>query len=717
MFHGVYLGLGFDASTCCNWSVQEKTELVYGLSERLQEASEVLQAWSRQDILEILCAEMGKERKYTGLTKSKLIENLMKIVNEKKSQQSSDLKLQSSSDISQWAFKRPRKNDSPNDDDSDLANTVYCKNSACKAILNQGDAFCKRCSCCICRLYDDNKDPSLWLVCSSEQPFGGESCGMSSHLECSIKHERSCIGKEVIDDRLDGAFRCVSCGKVNDILGSCRKQLIIARDTRRVDIMCYRLSLCQKILSNTKCYLKIHEIVEECISKLEADVGPLTGLPVKKARGIVNRLSSGPEIQKLCTRALESLDSIGSTCRSIVSSGTSLQECSTMPSEIVRIEDVCSSSLTVVLCPQVLTGQKVVRHMLWHRKAQDPEYPQEPTCTLFAPTTRFSLSNLTSETDYFLKIVTLDTDRELETREVQIRTYSSSDGVSNQSSKEVDRSQSPTTNYSSLSNPSSVEDETNNLLPCNNEIGNKGDNYLAYFENNCKISSADLFHNFTNCSSESPGDKVLLLQKSNGTGKLVPAPSSKTTNLESNYPPDGRVVEEMSTSPTGLECVPYIGNSESHLPITPPCKLENMKKIVEKSNGIPKPHSSSKVDLDCGSGREEEPQTGSSSKKRSAEQRDVECTEIRNKDFEYYVKVIRWLECEGHVEKSFREKFLTWYSLRAKPQEVRIVKVFVDTLIEDPESLAGQLVDTFSDVISNKRSCMVSAGFCHKLWH
>lgn len=88
--------------------------------------------------------------------------------------------------------------------------------------------------------------------------------------------------------------------------------MTIARDTRRVDIMCYRVSLSQKILAGTLRYEKLHEIVNEAMEKLEAEVGPLTGLPVKRARGIVNRLSSGQEIQKLCAFAVESLDSIPS---------------------------------------------------------------------------------------------------------------------------------------------------------------------------------------------------------------------------------------------------------------------------------------------------------------------------------------------------------------------------------------------------------------------
>lgn len=86
--------------------------------------------------------------------------------------------------------------------------------------------------------------------------------------------------------------------------------MMIARDTRRVDILCYRVSLSQKLLAGTHRYKKLNEIVNEIMEKLEADVGPLTGLPVKRARGIVNRLSLGQEIQKLCAFAVESVDSL-----------------------------------------------------------------------------------------------------------------------------------------------------------------------------------------------------------------------------------------------------------------------------------------------------------------------------------------------------------------------------------------------------------------------
>ncbi|CAA7022239.1 unnamed protein product [Microthlaspi erraticum] len=92
-----------------------------------------------------------------------------------------------------------------------------------------------------------------------------------------------------------------------------------------------------------------------------------------------------------------------------------------------------------------------------------------------------------------------------------------------------------------------------------------------------------------------------------------------------------------------------------------------------------------------------------------------------------WVKIMRQLEVSGYVDKDFRKKFLTWYSLRATAQEIHVVKTFVDVFKDDSEALAEQLVDTFSDCISRKRSpdgggcsgasAVVSAGFCMKPRH
>ncbi|KAK9164006.1 hypothetical protein Syun_004908 [Stephania yunnanensis] len=70
--------------------------------------------------------------------------------------------------------------------------------------------------------------------------------------------------------------------------------------------------------------------------------------------------------------------------------------------------------------------------------------------------------------------------------------------------------------------------------------------------------------------------------------------------------------------------------------------------------------------------------------------------------YEYCMRVVRMLERAGYMEHDFREKFLTWFSLRSSPIERRAVSAIVDTLNDDPPSLAAQLVDAFRDIIYNE---------------
>lgn len=126
---------------------------------------------------------------------------------------------------SQAPRKLPRKGDYPvqlrrNEtfQDTKPPSTWICKNAACKAVLTADNTFCKRCSCCICHLFDDNKDPSLWLVCSSETG-DRDCCESSCHIECALQHQKvGCVdlGQSI---QLDGNYCCAACGKVIGILG------------------------------------------------------------------------------------------------------------------------------------------------------------------------------------------------------------------------------------------------------------------------------------------------------------------------------------------------------------------------------------------------------------------------------------------------------------------------------------------------------------------
>ncbi|KAJ4914359.1 VIN3-like protein 2 [Raphanus sativus] len=660
-------GAAGDSSKCSEMSVDEKRQLVYELSKQQSHlATEVLQAWSRQEILQILCAEMGKERKYTGLTKVKIIEALLKIVSEKNSgeydekKKKKKTKKKGDSECSpvERNSKRQRKVDDPtryvapptsNNNASGSCNsvntkgeentTIYCNNLACRAVLRQEDSFCRRCSCCICRKYDDNKDPSLWLTCSSDPPFEeGDSCGFSCHLECAFKSEKSGLASGGGDCC---CFYCVSCGKPNSLLECWKKQLTIAKETRRVDVLCYRLLLVQKLIKGSSSkYQNLCEVVDEAVKSLEDDIGPITGLPMKMGRGIVNRLQSGPDVQKLCSSALESLQTPPEAAAALPSPRSSAK---------IRFEDVNANSLTVILASnEVASPSNIVHYSIWHRKVTEKEYQEKSTCTLFTPNARFVVSGLAPASEYCFKVVSYSGTRELGVDEISVLTRSPEEEV------EEERSESPLTNCSTLSsNPSSVEAESNNgyIVPQNQTKDSPST------EENAAKMTTDTVQTEKN---------VVLLDEEAVPDKnretLIPA---TTTNL--------------------LPITPFRSDQTKNR------QARNGKSV--KENGI-------------NNGDHHSVNGGSES------------------GLEHCVKIMRQLECSGHIEKEFRQKFLTWYGLRATPQEIRVVKIFIDTFTDDPVALAEQLVHSFSDRVSSKRaavgdgaSAVVQSGFCMKLWH
>ncbi|CAN8326583.1 unnamed protein product [Cochlearia groenlandica] len=694
-------GAAGDSSKCNGMSVDEKRQLVYELSKQSHLASEVLQAWSRQEILQILCAEMGKERKYTGLTKVKIIEALLKIVSEKNSGENETKKRDSDCFPVQRNSKRQRKVDNPtryvNPTSNNASggcnsvntkgeeNTTYCNNLACKAILRQGDLFCRRCSCCICRKYDDNKDPSLWLTCSSDPPFVSDSCGFSCHLECAFKIEKSGLAND--NQRELCYFYCVSCGKPNSLLECWKKQLTIAKETRRVDVLCYRLFLVQKLLKGSAKYTKLREAVDEAVKCLEADVGPLTGLPMKMGRGIVNRLESGPDVQKLCSSALESLETLQATPHDVVAlpspRGSKMQHDCSLSNEVsadsattvstkIRFEDVNATSLTVILASNELTSPaNIIHYSIWHRKASEKDYSEESTCTLFTPSTRFVVSGLAPASEYCFKVVSFSGTRELGVDEINVLTRSSPEEGTNCSSL-VERSESPLTNCSTLSStPSSVEAESNNAyIAPQNQLQNDIKDYSLAQEHAAKRAKRT--------TTESDTEQIVLLEEEAVLEKNreTQAPVTKTTNLASNR-----------------------NSSEASLPITP-FRSDQTKNRQARSIKPVKNSGNNNGDHSANGGSES--------------------------GLEHCVKIIRQLECSGHIEKDFRQKFLTWFSLRATPQETRVVKIFIDAFTDDPIGLAEQLIHTFNDRVSIKRSAIggggasavvPSAGFCMKLWH
>ncbi|WOL06466.1 protein VERNALIZATION INSENSITIVE 3 isoform X1 [Canna indica] len=738
-----FSGFVLDPSKCSMLSVEEKRELVRELSKWPESAPEKLQTWSRRDLLEILCAEIGKERKYTSLTKQKMIEYILKVVSDKKSGEQAkdrDSTRVSSTPSPQTPSKRQRKNEHPShlpivtnnfqsqDVEEALENIRYCQNSACRATLKIEDAFCKRCSCCICHKYDDNKDPSLWLFCATETITQGDSCGLSCHLECALKNEKTGIMKSAQRTRLDGSYCCTYCGKVNDLLGCWKKQLMIAKDARRVDVLSHRISLSHKLLSLTEKYHCLHKIVDTARKKLEDEVGPTDDFS-NMARGIVNRLSVGAEVQKLCAQAVELLDSM----RSSASSANSLvQQICSVSSSFINFEQISPTSLTVALdLEDNKLSQVIAGFNLWYRKADTPEYPKKPSFSLFKSKRKQLVTELVPNTEYMFKVVAFSNMRELDMWEVGVKmetiSLDNSVGLGTESTVSKSHCQSPKTN-SSLSNPLEGDESNTNSTACADlnklpEIDFDDCEKYDFLETEKSPDHAekDTGHQKSDCKSSVSGAEVVEPQESHGHSHsaLDEEPNStiraeSTNSMENNQASDIPKSENESNNPAVNEMavVPF-RQSDSALPATP-CMVETGIGGSERCNKR-KPG----VNIFENGSRKPDSEPGSSSKKRCGGNFDG----LNAKDgslegaYEYCVKMIRWLECEGHIESNFRVKFLTWFSLRATFQERRIVSVYVDTLIDDPPSLAGQLMDTFSEAICSKRPPPVPNGFCSKLWH
>ncbi|URD92529.1 protein VERNALIZATION INSENSITIVE [Musa troglodytarum] len=725
-----FSGFALDPSKCSKLSIEEKRDLVRELSKWPESASEKLQTWSRRELLEILCTEIGKERKYTSLTKQKMIEFLFRVVSDKRSEEPAKdgdfAKVPSTLGPQTPAAKRQRKNEHPSrlafvmnnlrssDAEQVPENTRHCLNSACRAILNTEDAFCKRCSCCICHEYDDNKDPSLWLFCGSETTPRADSCGLSCHLECALKHEGAGIMKSGQCTRLDGSYYCPTCGKANDLLGSWKKQLMIAKDARRVDVLCYRISLSHKLLGATEKYQSLHEVVDTARKKLEAEVGPIDDSS-NMARGIVNRLSVAAEVQKLCTLAVDLLDSIHSSSSS---ANAIAQQTGLVFSSFIKFEQISSTSVSVVLDLENNTplGQELAGFNLWHRKADISEYPDKPSFSVLSPEKRLEIAELSPATDYMFKVVAFSNTRDLDTWEVGVKTEGispeNSINLSSETTVSKPHGQSPKTNGSGLSNPSEGDECNANSTACADLN---------------KLPKID----FDNC--EKP--EILGTEKSSGHGHQVRKGCigrARVLQPESLGHSDSALDEEPNSTVL-MDSTDFLENNQasdiqksenesdtrpvvSETVILPamPCGVETgtqgLERYSKKKSGVEiYENGSTKADRE----------PGSSSEKRGAGKTEGINVKDRSLEgaYEYCVKVIRWLECQGHMETNFRVKFLTWFSLWATLQERRIVSVYVDTLIDDPASLAGQLVDTFSEAICSKRPPTTLTGFCTKLQH
>ncbi|XP_047307832.1 VIN3-like protein 1 [Impatiens glandulifera] len=564
--------------------------------------------------------------------------------------------------------------------DTGHQNSWVCKNSACRATLSIEDTFCKRCSCCICHLFDDNKDPSLWLECSSEYDKK-DSCGLSCHIECAFQCKKVGVVNLGQLMQLDGSYCCASCGKVSGIIGCWKKQLNVAKDARRVDILCYRILLSYRLLVGTSKFKEMHEIVNDAKAKLETEVGPVDGVSSKMARGIVSRLSVGAEVQKLCSLALEkaeewfnsNLSEIKPSCRE----GSLPAACKFL------FEEVTSTSVVIVLL-ELCNGtseEEIKGYKLWYCKSRDEIHAEEPISIFPRSQRKILISNLQPCTEYSFRIISYTDVGDLGHSEAKYFTKS-------------------------------VEIILKNPNPNSDSEPNKKDS-------SCKMETD------SDTQKESTGFKVRDLGKIlnrawaqeqvcfDGLPSFEPEECCGICNSNNNNNKLPETLKDQSPSVSrrldlNVASVPDL-NEEAAPPFESSRDEDNWTHIPNRE--VPAVNSRSEV---CGKRTNEDIHDSDSTLIHGSPFSIKNELGSLDENFEYCVKIIRWLECEGHIKQEFRLKLLTWFSLRSTEQGRRVVNTFIQTLIDDPNSLAAQLVDSFTDIVSNKRP---RNGFCSKLWH
>ncbi|KAL1349578.1 hypothetical protein HN51_026099 [Arachis hypogaea] len=584
-----FTGFLLDPAKCSTLNLQEKQKLVHEIARQSKDAPSMLRSLTRRELLEIICAELGKERKYTGYTKNQMIEYLLKIISRNsKLHVTQNTLAHSPSKRKKGPASQDLDHDSPEDSKDEILKVLLCQNVACKATLNPEDSFCKRCSCCICHCYDDNKDPSLWLTCTNE-----ESCGMSCHLRCALSNQLSGILKSSFGVKLEGAFFCVSCGKINELMSTWRKQLLVAKEARRVDILTLRITLAHRILIGTEIYNEIQKIVETALKLLDNEVGPLDNVCASMTRGIVSRLYCGAEVQKLCSNAIECFDLKFSN---IFHSHVEKKD---TPTCSIRFEECLPTSVVLVLEYDDKLLKNFLGCRLWHRMSTT-EYPEQPTFIVLRPEKRFKLENLLPSTEYFCKASL----------------------------------------FSSIGILGAAEAKW--VTPC--ESVNPLPNVIRCGGNH---------------SSQSPQRSPVIGMHKFSQGMIK-------TNAE-NHPVEsanshirGSFEEFLTRTPS---VVPFSHKTSVAVSPPTPSKPNEMRQLCAL---MPR-------------------------------------NRLKEHDYEHSVRVVKWLEHQGHIDELFRIRFLTWFSLKATQQERRVVSAFVDALIDEPSSLADQLVHTFSDVICSEQ--------------
>ncbi|MCO5608664.1 hypothetical protein L7F22_062878 [Adiantum nelumboides] len=629
----------------------------------------------------------------------------------------------------------------PNDMNLKSVCSSVCRNGACQAKISSEVSFCRRCSCCICKLFDCKRDSSLWILCD---PNVNGGCGLSCHIECALKQQ---VAGVVMDSDgsipyLDGSYYCQLCHTIMPLICCWRDQLLAARSSLTLNNLHYRLFLCCRLLKGTKLYKDCHGPIEEAMRRVDAEVSEMALGPAMRLRCSVGILSCKVDVHRLIDLALEKA---GSWTLS-----SSIEGQSMLPF-MVCFEDVSSSSIDVAVSVRgTLVKPKPLGYKLWYRKASEPAYACTPTSIVYNMNEKCVVSNLHPFTDYTFKVVPFSAEGDIAVYEAGCSTKSTepveppvdvytSLGVLLINTEKVGggtsrcMNQSFNLDYHNGKNGLKIQ-ELEEVLVNHHEQGHHLNSKSSSTTKELKAnreSFEDLVSVYSKRGARLINDKRGHLGQKNLAGVLEEGnlysldasfdpskckqgqtgmgSSSMKTSSYSSFDCDKlsskcrKTTAEQGVFSDSQQCYPSASLNRSCLPNS---NLPSQS-WVRKEDGI-----------------DEEPITHSTQAKMDVDHRSDDhkqgvftCnSEADFYSYEFSVKVIRWLECKGHLKEEFRMKFLTWFTLRASEQEKRVISVFIDTLQDDPASLAGQLVDAFQEMIGLGGCPIVSDGFCRRLW-
>ncbi|KAL1190532.1 VIN3-like protein 1 [Cardamine amara subsp. amara] len=557
-----------------------------------------------------------------------------------------------------------------------------CKNASCRAIISKAESFCKRCSCCVCHNFDENKDPSLWLVCEPEKSDDVEFCGLSCHLECAFKENK--VGVTSLGNlmKLDGCFCCYSCGKVSEILGCWKKQLMVAKEARRRDVLCSRIELSYRLLDGTNRFSELHEIVRTAKSMLEDEVGPLDGPSARTDRGIVSRLPVAAEVQELCASAIKKAEEFSAdVSRDLVPAACRF-----------HFEDIGPTQVTLRLIELPSASEYDVKgYKLWcFKKGETPEDDLFVDCS--RTQRRMVISDLEPCTEYTFRVVS-HTEAGL-LGHSNARCFTNSVAMLQKRHKER-----RITDVVKDDQPSDREEKS--TISSDFHIVQ-----LARYVQLAEAQEEGLLEGFYNMDTERSSEPEE--DPEEDPEEELPSRRPHRFDLNRVLVPD--LNEEFT--PT----LDSSGGEDNGVPLESLAEADiagdNSDDADDNSDDVVS-NSRQKENNNClvrsdGSGDDPEfdflmtRKRKASSNSTESENHECDSSPIDN-TLEKCVKVIRWLERGGHIDRTFRVRFLTWFSLSSTAQQQSVVNTFVQTLQDDPSSLAGQLLDAFAEVISTKR--------------